>query len=75
MAKKKTSSSSHGAAVRAFWQPGGRVDAAHAEALRVWIDANADGVRIPTFIYHEAYRRKHARIIREVIKHSAQAKP
>jgi hypothetical protein len=74
MPKKKTASS-HNAVLRAFWQPGGRVDAAHAEALRAWIDANADGVKIPTFIHHHAYRNKHAQLIREVIENSAQTKP
>jgi hypothetical protein len=54
-------------ALRAYWKPGGKVNADHAKAFNEWLRDNAGGVDISTFIHSSAYKQKRPEAVAALI--------
>ena len=54
--------------IRNYWKPNGVVNAEHAAALKAWLDENAQGIDIATFIYSPKYAAERAKAVAALIK-------
>jgi hypothetical protein len=66
MAKKTKTPTSR--ALRLFWKPMGSVHESHARSFRSWLEKNADGIDIATFIHSSSYAKKHAKALSDLIE-------
>ncbi|MBV8587391.1 MAG: hypothetical protein JO308_13970 [Verrucomicrobia bacterium] len=50
-------------ALRLFWKPMGAVNPAHTSILQQWLNQNAKGIDIATFIHSSEYAKKHTQAL------------
>lgn len=66
MARKSNTRASK--ALRSFWKPDGTVNESRAKLFRSWLEKNADGIDIATFIHSSAHAKKHAKALSALVK-------
>lgn len=54
--------------LRDYWQKDGVVIPPHDKALRQWLEKNAGGVDIATFIHSCDHEKKHSKAIKQLIR-------
>jgi hypothetical protein len=52
-----------GKALRLFWKPMGVANPAHTSILQQWLDHNAKGIDIATFIHSSEYAKRHTQAL------------